>query len=198
MSLKKLFGTNKEKEESGTWIDISVNEDGNICRMRLARMTARNKEFMAKVAKANKTKRNTTIRKNETPIASKEDVAVAIDVFVNSILLGWENVEEYRTDVQRPKLMEFNQENAKFLLTDLPDLFELLTTEAVKLENSANLYVIAGNYEFNGGAEAAVRTLKAEKLDGFVKKRSGEVYKAIAPTVTPKAAPAKPSSSRPI
>jgi SPOR domain len=88
-------------------------------------------------------------------------------------------------------------DNANVLIAKLKKL-GFTKAEAVKLENSANLYVVAGNYEFNGGAEAAVRTLKAEKLDGFVKKRSGEVYKAIAPTVTPKA-PAKPaSSSKPI
>ena len=88
-------------------------------------------------------------------------------------------------------------DNANVLIAKLKKL-GFTKAEAVKLENSANLYVVAGNYEFNGGAEAAVRTLKAGKLDGFVKKRSGEVYKAIAPTVTPKA-PAKPaSSSKPI
>jgi hypothetical protein len=88
-------------------------------------------------------------------------------------------------------------DNANVLIAKLKKL-GFTKAEAVKLENSANLYVVAGNYEFNGGAEAAVRTLKAEKLDGFVKKRSGEVYKAVTPTVTPKA-PTKPaSSSKPI
>lgn len=137
MSLKAAFGTNKAKEEAGTWIDVTVNEDGSICRMKLARMTSRNKLFMAKIAKVNKSKRNTTIRKNQTPIISEDDVNAAIDVFVESILLGWENVAEYRKDegFPRPKLMEFNNENAKFLLTDLPDLFEFLTNEASKIEN---------------------------------------------------------------
>jgi septal ring-binding cell division protein DamX len=90
-----------------------------------------------------------------------------------------------------------SSDNANLLIAKLKKI-GFAKAEAVKLENSANLYVVAGNYEFNGGAEAAVRTLKAEKLDGYVKKRSGEVYKAVAPTVTPKA-PAKPaSSSKPI
>ena len=86
-----------------------------------------------------------------------------------------------------------SKDNADVLITKLKKL-GFAKAEAVKLENSANLYVVAGNYEFNGGAEAAVRTLKAEKLDGYVKKRSGEVFKAT-PKVTPKSAPAKPASS---
>lgn len=139
MSLKAFFGTNKEKEENGTWIDICQNDDGTLCRMRIARMTQRNKEFMAKVAKANKTRRNTTIRKDKSPVTSEDDVKLAIDIFATSILLGWENVVEYRSDtiqgIPRNPMMEFNVENAKFILTDLPDLFELLTEESTKLQN---------------------------------------------------------------
>jgi cell division septation protein DedD len=65
--------------------------------------------------------------------------------------------------------------------------------EAVKMENSANTYAIAGYYEFKGGAEAAVRTLKANKVESLVKKRSGEIYHAApAPVVAPKS-PVKPA-----
>jgi cell division septation protein DedD len=70
--------------------------------------------------------------------------------------------------------------------------------EAVKLENSANTHVVAGYYDFKGGADAAVRSLKSDKIDAFVKKKSGEIYKAT-PASTPKS-PAKPSApiSKPI
>jgi hypothetical protein len=72
--------------------------------------------------------------------------------------------------------------------------------EAVKLENSASTYVIAGYYAFKGGADAAVRTLKANKIESYAKKRTGEVYKpsstpakpAVKPVAKP-AAVAKPS-----
>lgn len=63
--------------------------------------------------------------------------------------------------------------------------------ESVKMENSANTYAIAGYYKFKGGAEAAVRTLKTNKVSALVKKKTGDIYKAAKPaTVTPKAAPA--------
>jgi SPOR domain len=87
-----------------------------------------------------------------------------------------------------------SKDNADALIAKLKKI-GFSKAEAVKLENSANLYVVAGNYEFNGGAEAAVRTLKANKVDSYVKKRSGQVFKA--PVVTPKAAPAKTAAAKP-
>ena len=75
--------------------------------------------------------------------------------------------------------------------------------EIVKLENSANVNVVAGYYAFKGGADAAVRTLKANKIDGFIRKKSGEIFKAtpapaatkpaVKPTVKPAAPASKPS-----
>ena len=86
-----------------------------------------------------------------------------------------------------------SKDNAVALVDKLKKLgFE--KAETVKLENSANTYAIAGYYEFKGGADAAVRTLKASKLEGLVKKRSGEIYKPSTPVPAPKAvkAPTKP------
>ena len=56
--------------------------------------------------------------------------------------------------------------------------------EIVKLDNSSTLHVIAGNYSYKGGAEAALRTLKAHKVAAFVKKKSGDVYKSTTPIST--------------
>ncbi len=56
--------------------------------------------------------------------------------------------------------------------------------EIVKLDNSATLHVIAGSYSYKGGAEAALRTLKAHKVAAFVKKKSGDIYKSTAPIST--------------
>lgn len=64
--------------------------------------------------------------------------------------------------------------------------------EAVKLENSASTYAIAGYYTYKGGADAAVRTLQANKVKAYAKKKAGEIYK---PSSVP--APVKPSTSKP-
>jgi hypothetical protein len=85
-----------------------------------------------------------------------------------------------------------SKDNAAALITKMKSM-GFTKAEAVKMENSPNTYAIAGYYEFKGGAEAAVRTLKANKVESLVKKRSGEIYRAEpAPVVAPKS-PAKPA-----
>ena len=68
--------------------------------------------------------------------------------------------------------------------------------EAVKLENSASTYAIAGYYGFKGGADAAVRTLKGNKIEAYSKKRSGTIYKPTAAPVKPVAKPAAPTTGK--
>ncbi len=85
-----------------------------------------------------------------------------------------------------------SKDNATALVAKLKKLgFE--KAEIVKLENSANVNVVAGYYAFKGGADAAVRTLKANKIDGFIRKKSGEIFKATPAPV----APAKPATTKP-
>jgi cell division septation protein DedD len=85
-----------------------------------------------------------------------------------------------------------SKDNAASLVTKMKSM-GFAKAEAVKMENSANTYAIAGYYEFKGGAEAAVRTLKANKVESLVKKRTGEIYHAApAPVVAPKS-PVKPA-----
>ena len=80
-----------------------------------------------------------------------------------------------------------SKDNADALVTKLKKI-GFTKAEVVKLENSANVNVVAGYYAFKGGADAAVRTLKANKVEGFIRKKSGEIFKASTPT-----APAKPA-----
>ncbi len=79
-----------------------------------------------------------------------------------------------------------SKDNAEALVAKLKKI-GFSHSEAVKMENSANTYTVAGYYKFKGGADAAVRTLKANKVAAIVKKKSGEIYKASSPT-----APVKP------
>ena len=90
-----------------------------------------------------------------------------------------------------------SKDNADALVSKMKKM-GFAKSEAVKMENSANTYAIAGYYEFKGGAEAAVRTLKSNKLEGLVKKRDGEIYRATPtkPVVAPKS-PVKPAATKP-
>ena len=83
-----------------------------------------------------------------------------------------------------------SKDNADALVTKLKKI-GFAKAEIVKLDNSATLHVIAGNYSYKGGAEAAVRTLKTHKVQCYVKKKSGDVYKASNPT------PAATATSQP-
>lgn len=87
-----------------------------------------------------------------------------------------------------------SKDNAEALVVRLKKM-GFKYAEAVKMENSANTYTIAGYYKFKGGADAAVRTLKANNIPAIVKKKSGDIYKStpVKPNVTPKSPmPAKP------
>lgn len=83
-----------------------------------------------------------------------------------------------------------SKDNADALLAKLKKL-GFAKAEVVKLDNSATLHVVAGNYSYKGGADAALRTLKSKKIQAFVKKKSGSVYKVSNPT------PAAPAASKP-
>jgi SPOR domain len=88
-----------------------------------------------------------------------------------------------------------SKDNAQAQVTKLKTL-GFAGAETVKLENSASTYAIAGYYAFKGGADAAVRTLKVNKIEAYAKKRNGEVYKPSTPAPKPVAKPvavAKPS-----
>jgi hypothetical protein len=88
-----------------------------------------------------------------------------------------------------------SKDNAEALVAKLKKL-GFASSEAIRLENSASTYSIAGYYQFKGGADAAVRTLKANKIEAYAKKRSGTIYKPSAPAAPVKPV-AKPAAAKP-
>ena len=52
------------------------------------------------------------------------------DVFIKSVLLDWENVTD-----KEGKPLEFNENNAQWLLRELPDLYAALQEESAKVSN---------------------------------------------------------------
>jgi hypothetical protein len=133
MSLNKLFKTDSDKQREGIWLEISENANGTICRMKIRPMGASNKEFVTKA---------TSIRKKYShrlkSMGNEKQNELAMEAFIGTVLIDWENVEDYRIKVaegQKAPLMEFNEENAKFLLKDLPQLYELISAESTDIEN---------------------------------------------------------------
>lgn len=90
-----------------------------------------------------------------------------------------------------------SKDNAEALVAKLKKM-GFNHAEAVKMENSANTYTVAGYYKFKGGADAAVRTLKANKIPAIVKKKSGDIYKTTPAPVKPVATPKAPTTAKPI
>jgi hypothetical protein len=133
MSLKQLFGTNKTAEIEGVWIDITDNEDGSKCRMKLSRMGTSNRKFTQQMARRSKKSRGTAVDNMNVAKLQKE----MIEVFASTILVDWENVVDWRAteDESKPVFLEYSKDNAIWLLNELPDLFDVLTSEAMNITN---------------------------------------------------------------
>lgn len=129
MSLKKVFKTDPSKEKSGVWISVSQGEGSPDCEFLVAPMGPSNKKYTAALQASQKKYRHTF-----KTMSSQKLNEIFVEVFVDTVLLDWNNVEEYRME-QSAKTMEFNKDNAKFLLTDLPQVLELLSKEAADFSN---------------------------------------------------------------
>ena len=129
MSLKKVFKTDPTKEKSGVWISVSQGEGSPDCEFLVAPMGPSNKKYTSAVQASQKKYKHTFKTMSQERVNE-----IFVEVFVDSVLLDWKNVEEYRGD--KPKgMMEFNKDNAKFVLTDLPQVLELLSKEAGDFSN---------------------------------------------------------------
>ncbi len=124
-TLKTELGTDKNKEREGIWVDVMENEDGSIARFKVAILGSTNKKLMREQAKrARRASKFTPLEKQQKD---------AREIFVDTVLLGWENVIDYREDGD--KRMEYNRDNALFLMEDIPHLLDLLSVEASEKAN---------------------------------------------------------------
>lgn len=110
MDLKK-FKTDKNLEIEGVWFNIDET-----CRLCVARFgNDRFKELMSKKARPYKQ----SIRNDTLPEALYDKLLV--DAMAETILLGWENLEENGQPVP------YSVENAKRLLTEYKDFRDLVS-----------------------------------------------------------------------
>ena len=86
MSLRKDFGSDKSKEQSGIWLEITENDDGTICRMKIARASSTNKKFTKAMASKSKGSRHRAY------VSQEKQQKDYLEVFCSTILLDWENV----------------------------------------------------------------------------------------------------------
>lgn len=124
MNLFKTFGTDKDMEKDGIWIQYGETPDGKPVRFRIARAGGANTEYAKASEKALK-----PYRKMIQNDALEEELAQKIlrKVFVDTVLLGWENVRNIDD-----KDIPFSKENAIDLFTKLPDLLMDLRKDSEK------------------------------------------------------------------
>lgn len=119
MSLYKTFKTDNNAETNGVWVEYPENEDGSVPRFKIARMSKQNKEYQKAMTVALRPVQRQLELKTLSNKAAEE---IYFKVFIDKILLGWEKVQD-----EECKELPFSKENAKKLLTDLPELYDDLT-----------------------------------------------------------------------
>lgn len=124
MSLFEQFKTDADKEKNGVRIEYGANADKTVPTFIISRMSKVNKKYTKAIEVSTRPYR----RQIELEIFP-EDKAVELmkKVFVDTVLLGWENVQD-----ENGVLIPFNRDNALELFGKLPELYEDLEAQAKK------------------------------------------------------------------
>lgn len=137
MSIYAQFKTSKTSEENGILVRFTKNDDGTVPSFRIGRQH-RNNKLWAKTFEA-KTRPYRDEIDNKT-LSDEEARNLNIEVFIDSLLFGWENVQMpevegvvFERDAK--KNLIFNKSNAIALFTLLPELFESLTEKSSEMTN---------------------------------------------------------------
>lgn len=129
MSLTKQFKTNQSKEVSGVTIDYGTNADGSTIQFILSRMSRSNVAYTKCLELATRPyRRQIEMKTLDDATATK----VFIDVFVKTILKGWNNVllSDVTGNSDDEGFAPFNESNAIQLMNNLPDLYDDLQEQA--------------------------------------------------------------------
>lgn len=114
MSLYKKFETSKKLSEQGARLEFSANEDGTIPTFIIARAHMGNQRYAKVISEVFPTDIAVKLNKMEKAEVDK----LELTAFVRANLLGWENI--LGRDEQP---LDFNEDNALALFTDLPEVY---------------------------------------------------------------------------
>lgn len=135
-SVLAAFTTDKATETKGKWVEIGP------AKFLLARAGGSNTKFQKAI--------EAVMRPYQRMIAmdqfsEAEAAKLSVKPFVDTVLLGWENVRPVTQDEdgewQVGEPIPFSKEKAVEILTNLPDLFRRLLTESTNIGNFAPDFV---------------------------------------------------------
>jgi hypothetical protein len=124
MSLYKQFKTNDKLESDGILLQYGLDSKGQPVVIRVARAGPGNTKFQKLLDRKLKPfRRQLQMESADEKVIEK----VLIEVYAETIVLGWENVED-----EKGLPILFNKANCIKLFNDLPDLFADVRDQAMK------------------------------------------------------------------
>ena len=127
MSIYDNYQTDSAAEQKGAPIVVGATDDGEEIVFYCTRMTNNNPAYAKELERLSKP----FARAIDLGTFSNESAKkLYFDAFINVVLVGWKNVKG--TD---GKDIPYSKETARQVLTDLPDLFTLLSDEARRAAN---------------------------------------------------------------
>lgn len=130
MGLRSQFAANRDLEREGLWFDIkaAMNKDGTIPGFKMARMSVNNPAYQAAMERLYK--EHGTAIENDT-LANAAARPLLLDIFANTILLDWRNVQPNDDGVN----VSHTPANVVSLLDEMPDLYEVLAKYAKQISH---------------------------------------------------------------
>lgn len=130
MGLYKSFELSSSLTETGAKCSFpeAINEDGSIPAITVARSHSSNQLFMKAVATVYTPEFNTRLAAGT--LDDKEAADANLEVMLQGTVMGWENIQD-RDGAPLP----FTRENAKRVLTDLPEVVQRIRVFSAELSN---------------------------------------------------------------
>jgi hypothetical protein len=126
-SIYKVFKTSEQAENEGQWFDYGPGPSGENQRFCLARMGRSNKKYTGAIQRM-QTEYGRQL--DSGTLADSVAHEVLLHIFCTTILVNWTGICD-----ENDEALPYSVENAKQLLTDLPDLYQELQSLAQSREH---------------------------------------------------------------
>lgn len=146
MSLTRNFKTNENAINKGVPVTLPENDDGSVPTIYVARMHASNQRYQKAITAAMKPHQFEIQRGKFSEEKAQE---LLRSVFASTCVTGMVNVllSDVTGDENDTGFAEFTRENVERLLTNLPELYEMLVEKAKDIGSflDASNKEVAGN-----------------------------------------------------